>query len=594
MRKGYWNDELNDLKSDSIAAHNFWNSNGRPRVGPIFEAKKNTYYRYKLRVRADKRNFNQDRADSLNVDLLDGDHHKFWKSFKHFNYCKSSQSTHIDGLSDDNLISNRFADMYKAVYESCNKDASNALHALFQSDYHKYCHERSGDSISHLLVSWQDMLDVMSKLKPGKATCSFLKPEHILFGSPKLVCHLHVLFNAMIQHSYVPHEFLHGVVTPLLKDSEGNSSDPCNYRPLTLSVVFSNLFEHALLLKIGHLLITDPLQFGYKKRHSTSHAIYTLRTCIDYFTSHGSHVFTAFLDCSKGFDKVNHCGIFLKLMQRGIPLCILKLIMYWYSNLTSLVKWNNVLSSSFRVPSGVRQGGVLSPHLFAIYMDDLIADLRKLKHGCFISNLFLACIVYADDICLLAPCRSALQSLLDACESYADKWCLTYNPSKSKIMSFGTQQISPSFQMYGKKLDAVTEYKYLGVKVEAGASFSISLSRPLIRFRSSANTILNAPYASSEPVLMKLLYAICIPHLTYASEVMTFSSRQVNPLTVAHNDCIRRIFGYNRWESVRFLRLSLGYPSLIDIFWSRRRKFHARLPSLGNDTLNQLIALNLA
>ena len=202
----------------------------------------------------------------------------------------------------------------------------------------------------------------------------------------------------MIQHSYVPSEFLNGVVCPLIKDSDGDHADPSNYRPLTLSTVFSNLFEHALLLKIGHLLETDPLQFGYKRRHSTSHAIYTLKTCIDYFTSRGSNVFVAFLDCSKGFDKVNHHGIYIKLMKRGVPLCILNLIIYWYANLTSLVRWNNVHSESFRVPSGVRQGGVLSPHLFAIYMDDLILKLRVLKNSCHIANLFLSCIVYADDI----------------------------------------------------------------------------------------------------------------------------------------------------------------------------------------------------
>ena len=65
---------------------------------------------------------------------------------------------------------------------------------------------------------------------------------------------------------------------------------------------------------IGNLLITDPWQFVYKKRHSTSHAIYTLKTTIDYFTCRGSNVFAAFLDCSKGFDKVDHNGIYLKLI----------------------------------------------------------------------------------------------------------------------------------------------------------------------------------------------------------------------------------------------------------------------------------------
>ena len=223
------------------------------------------------------------------------------------------------------------------------------------------------------------MIDVLSTLETGKSTASFLKAEHLLYGSPKLAYHIHILFNAMIQHCYVPYEFLKGSITPLIKDTRGDHSSTENYRGLTLSVLLSNLFEHALFKKIGHLLTTDPLQFGYKKRHSTSHAIYTLKTTIDYFTSRGSNVFAAFLDCSKGFDKFDHNGIFLKLIQRGIPLCILNLIIYWYSNLTSIVKWKGAFSFSFSVGSGVRQGGVLSPHLFAIYVDDLILALRTTK-----------------------------------------------------------------------------------------------------------------------------------------------------------------------------------------------------------------------
>ena len=160
------------------------------------------------------------------------------------------------------------------------------------------------------------MVQVMSKLKAGKASGSAIKAEHILHGSPQLVVHLHLLFNSMIQHGYVPSEFLQGEISPIVKDSEGDTSSLDNYRGITLSHVFSFLFEHAVLLKIGHLLSSDDLQFGYKKLHSTSHAIYSVKRCIDYFTDHGSNVYASFLDCTKGFDRVSHSGLFLKLMKR--------------------------------------------------------------------------------------------------------------------------------------------------------------------------------------------------------------------------------------------------------------------------------------
>ena len=590
--KGFWSDELTVLKNDSIVAHDFWKLNGCPRVGPVFEAKKNAYYRYKLRLKEKKNTFVQDKIDALNEDLADGDHHKFWRSFKYFNNSKCSHGSRINGLTDDGHIAGCFAKSFKDIYSNHDSQRSSKLLSEFHSLYDTYANEHANDSIGHLYLSWSEMLVVMSKLKLGKSSASFVKAEHIIYGSPKLAWHLHLLFNAMIQHSYVPLEFLNGVISPIIKDTEGNHSDPQNYRGLTLGVVFAYLFEHALLLKIGHLLNTDSLQFGYKKGHSTSHAIYSLRECIEYFTSRGSNVFAAFLDCTKGFDKVCHSGIYIKLIKRGIPLCILNLLIYWYANLTSTVKWNGTFSESFRVFSGVRQGGVLSPHLFAIYIDDLIVKLRSLKNGCYIADLFLACIVYADDICLLAPTRSAMQLLLNTCEEYGLSWCLTYNPKKTKVMIFGNDLDSPSLSMYGNLLDYVRDYKYLGVNVVAGSTFSTSHLKPLIKFRSSANTVLNIHKRPSEQVMLKLLYSMCIPNMTYASDVLQYSSKQMQSMNVALNDCFRRIFGYNRWESVRFLRLSFGYPSLTDTFHKQSRRFEARLPSLRNDTLQFLSTLH--
>ena len=207
-----------------------------------------------------------------------------------------------------------------------------------------------------------------------------------------------------------------------------------------------------------------------------------LRNCVDYFTNRGSNVFAAFLDCTKGFDKVDHSGIFLKLIQRKVPLCIINILIYWYSNLTSTVKWNNSMSDSFEVRSGVRQGGVLSPHLFSIYVNDLIVLLRKLRVGCHLNNLYLASIMYADDICLLAPTRSALQTLLLQCEKYGAEWCLSYNPSKSNTMVFGNSRTYAPLMMYGKNLTTVDRCKYLGATVLAGKTFTVSGSPFLRKF----------------------------------------------------------------------------------------------------------------
>ena len=72
------------------------------------------------------------------------------------------------------------------------------------------------------------------------------------------------------------------------------------------------MFENALRLKFGHYLTSHDLQFGFKPRHSTTHAVFSLKSCVNYFTRRDSSVFVAFLDFSKAFDTVSHCGLFLK------------------------------------------------------------------------------------------------------------------------------------------------------------------------------------------------------------------------------------------------------------------------------------------
>ena len=300
-----------------------------------------------------------------------------------------------------------------------------------------YFATHQSESMIPNLLSWQNMTDAAACLKTGKATSSFIKPEHVLCGSLELMYYLHLLFNALLTHSYVPHEFLLGTISPIVKDTSADCSSSSNYRPITLGPIFLQIFENALLQKFGHYWHSDNLQFAYKRAHSTSHALFVLKSCVDYYTSHGSNVLVTFLDCSKAFDTISHHGIFLKMMDRGVPLSFLKLVMYWCSNMKSRVCWEQEFSDYFDVLSGVKQGGVLSPRIFTFYVDGLIKKLRHDRKGCYLLSYFVASIMYADDLCLLAPSRGAMQRLLSICEEFCQEYCLTFNARKSKSLVFG-------------------------------------------------------------------------------------------------------------------------------------------------------------
>ena len=488
----------------------------------------------------------------------------------------------IDGNINDNDIANCFASSFQRIYAGFK--ANDALNEKFKKEYDAFLATHRNDSITPFLISWSDMMDAAFQLKLSKATSTFLKTEHIFNGCPELLYYLHLLFNGLLSHGYLPYEFLQGTISPVVKDTNGDCSNPDNYRAVTLSPCLAQLLEYCLLRKFGGFLISDDLQFGFKRGHSTSHAIFTLKSCVDYFLRYKSNVFVTFLDCSKAFDKVSHYGIFLKLISRKVPLCFLNLLIYWYLNLSCCCQWNGVKSNFFKVTTGTKQGGVLSPKIFTLYVDDLISRLRRRGIGCHIILLFLACILYADDLCLVAPTRGAMQEMLHICQDFCDEFCLNFNPKKSKSLLFGqfrNTNVAPLY-LNGQQIEYVDQWDYLGVTVVSGTNLSFSASSDLRSFYRSANSVLSVQRKPNELVQMKLLYSMCVPILSHTAEVKVFKYKDMHNCNVALNDAIRRIFSFNRWESPRELRQQLNLPNVYEIFSTRKTKFEESCRNSSN------------
>ena len=101
------------------------------------------------------------------------------------------------------------------------------------------------------------------------------------------------------------------------------------------------------------------------------------------YLNNGSPVLGCFLDASKAFNLVDNNILFEIFLKRGLPLTIAKLLMSWYSMQKMQVHWDKCLSEPFPVSSVVRQGGVISQHLFAVYVDGLLLDLFNSGVGLF-------------------------------------------------------------------------------------------------------------------------------------------------------------------------------------------------------------------
>ena len=184
----------------------------------------------------------------------------FWKKWRTFQG-KSTPSPSIDGFVNENDIANHFANHYEGIYSGNDKISEELLRKRFNTKFEEMCAAQSYDSISNYFLSFDELSVALSKLKCKKASSTFVKTEHIYHGSPKLALHLQTFFNGCIQHSYVPQDFLTGVIVPIIKNTSGDICSVDNYRGVTLSSTFSHLFEHCLLGKIGHYLYSDNLQY---------------------------------------------------------------------------------------------------------------------------------------------------------------------------------------------------------------------------------------------------------------------------------------------------------------------------------------------
>ena len=142
--------------------------------------------------------------------------------------------------------------------------------------------------------------------------------------------------------------------------------------------------------------------------------------------------------------------MFDKLVKRDLSPIIIGLILNIHKRQKFQIKWNGVISERFGVSNGVRQGGVMSPILFGIYIDELLLELKQKGIGCHVGHYFCGAFGYADDIVLLCPTITGLKKMIKTCETYARIHNITFNGTKSKLLTFGKSYETPDIYVNDK------------------------------------------------------------------------------------------------------------------------------------------------
>ena len=152
-----------------------------------------------------------------------------------------------------------------------------------------------------------------------------------------------------------------------------------NYREISISPIISKVFEPVLLYLYEHFLGSSPYQFGCKKKTGCNHAHFVLEKTVNFLVERVSTVNLGSIDISKAFDKLNRFILFDKLIDRRCPVKFIMVLQCWLSKSTTTVLWNGHLSDMVSLVCGVRQGGILSPFLFFVYVTMYWYDSCHLK-----------------------------------------------------------------------------------------------------------------------------------------------------------------------------------------------------------------------
>ena len=134
-----------------------------------------------------------------------------------------------------------------------------------------------------------------------------------------------------------------GTMIPIPKDKRTSLCDSSNYRAIALSSMFGKVLDWNILMKEQSSLLDSELQFGFKKRLSTTQCTYILLETIDYYNYNNSSVVVLLLDSSKAFDMVNYCKLITDLLKRDVSPLVLRILLHMYTNQTLCVRWGHTL-----------------------------------------------------------------------------------------------------------------------------------------------------------------------------------------------------------------------------------------------------------
>ena len=355
---------------------------------------------------------------------------------------------------------------------------------------------------------------------------------------------------------------LESVLVPIPKSRKKSVCDSNNYRSIAISSLIGKVLDNLILMQHSDALQTSDLQFGFKPSHSTTQCTMVMNEVVEYYLNRSTPVYVTLLDASKAFDRVHYVKLFRLLLSRSLCPTLVRLLLSMYVNQSLVVRWQGQMSQSFHCRNGIKQGGVLSPVLFCVYMDELIHRLRSESIGCHVGHHFVGALTYADAVTLLAPTRGAMTQMLNVCESFAADYNVIFNSTKSHTIVHRRRQQSSTeiqpFSLDGVPINIVQQATHLGTLV-GGNSQVDNISRLKRDITIRINTLSRLFGHCSSDVLIGLFKSYCTSY--YGCPLLNLDD-SLEPLIICWKKSIKHLLGLSIRTRSKLIPSLIGLPDL--------------------------------
>lgn len=384
-------------------------------------------------------------------------------------------------------------------------------------------------------------------MKNNKASGSDGIPvEFYKHATPEFLEYLLELLNRIFIEEIVPENFRLSRITAIFK--KGNRDLPENYRGIavlnSLRKVFTQILYTRLTTWVEDNNMISCFQAGFRANLSAIDQIFVLSTTARRFIDKKKNLYAFFVDLKAAFDTINRRSLLYKLSAIGLSTKFIRVYEKILENMMASVQNGRKVSREFSCEAGVPQGCVLSPIMFALYMNDVE---NSIPGGVQFGDITLKVLLYADDLVILSDSPLTLQLQINKLKQFCDLWNLRINTTKSKIMVFRSRNRSIGYgrnwTLDGEIIEVVNEFKYLGYTMTYNLNIQTFIKEKTTAAKIAINTMWSQFFANKlvDPISkFKVFNATVNTCFCYGNEVYGFE--QLEEMENIQRYFFKRIF----------------------------------------------------